>query len=115
MEDISASFLAFLGEGPLILVWIVGLIYSVSTWRSHPRVSLLMSIGLVILLVNALVGTFLLVVLPRTLISEGRSSANIGVIFGTIGLARSLMNAVAWGLCLWACFSPRDAPPYDPS
>ena len=58
-------------------------------------------------IVDALIGTFISVALPRMLIERGQGTAQVGLAFTLIGIFRSLLHAALWGAVLFAIFSGR--------
>ena len=110
-----ASPFAFLTQyaiqAPMLLVWLVGIALALLWWQRAPKVALVTCIVCGVFLLDALIGTFILVALPGMLIERGQSSAQIGSAFGLIGIVRSLLHAVLWAAVLFAIFSGRAVVP----
>lgn len=92
---------------PLIGIYIGGLVVAVVTWRRHPRVSLLTTIALGILLVNLIGGTFVTSLVPLLMTRGAWSASEVGSIFGVYGVLSALLTTIAFGLLLWAIFGWR--------
>jgi hypothetical protein len=108
MHAAIAIFSNLLVQLPVILVWLVGVILSLSYWRRHPKVSRFTLIAIAVLFVESLAGTYLSLYLPLTLSERGWNSGRLGILLSTVGFARALVRAVSWGLLLAAIFARRD-------
>jgi uncharacterized membrane protein len=109
---LAAAMLSTLAiQSPLFLAWIVGIALAVINWRRHPARSLLVTIALAIMLVVGVVGGAIQAVLPFTLIDQGMSASQMGVVFSALGLVRILLDTAAWALLLVALFRRRDEVP----
>ena len=88
-------FAAILTQLPVYLVWLVGLILALATWKKHASVSLVALIAFVVL--------FLLALFTQL------STPHYGVNWGQAGVAflEALIRAGAWGLVLAAVFGWR--------
>ena len=96
---------------PLVLVYIVGIVFASATWRRHPRASLLSLIAFVIFLVDALLsGAFTWLVLRGGLF-EGGNFEQRGMILNVGNGFFTLLNVVAWILLLIALFGRRPQEP----
>ena len=108
MHTALAVFSNLLVQLPVILVWLVGSILSLSYWRRHPRVSRLTLIAIAVLFVESLAGTYLSFGLPLMLSERGWHSSRLGIFLSTVGFVRALVRAGSWGLLLSAIFGRRD-------
>ncbi len=106
--DIFVSTLGmYLIQLPVLIVWLVGGVLALVHWRRHPRVSLLALIALGVFFIQMLVGTYLSIWLPMTLVRQGMSAAQMGLIMMARGVVQSLVSAVAWALLIAAVFGWR--------
>lgn len=92
---------------PVLAVMIGGIIFAVSNWQKHPRVSRLTAIALGVLVALNVVGTILAFWLPITVYRESNSGAALGLTLAIIGFVESLVAAGAWVLLLIAVFKGR--------
>ena len=92
---------------PVFLVEIAVIVLAVSRWNRHPKVSMLAATAMGIMLVVELISRTASVLLPMRLMGEGRSAAELGVVFAVIGGISALTHAVALGLLAGAIFSER--------
>lgn len=115
MDEIMVPTLSnYLVQCPLFLAWVAGLVLAVMRWKKHPRVSLLVTIALVIILVEAIINTSLGIWLPWMLTQQGMAYTQIGTILAIWGFISSLVNAGIWVLLLVAIFGWRDELPVPP-
>ena len=108
MHTVIAIFSNLLVQLPVILVWLVGGILSLSYWRRHPKVSRLTLIAIAVLFVESLAGMYLSLYLPLMLSERGWNSGRLTIFLPTVGFVRALVRAVSWGLLLTAIFGQRD-------
>ncbi|MEJ2710449.1 MAG: hypothetical protein P8074_22750 [Anaerolineales bacterium] len=93
----------YLIQIPVFLVWLVGLAIAVIRWRRHPRVSLLVTSGLLLFFLRALT-----VPLFRLWIQQRAAETfQVGIQFSALNLGSALVGALAWVLILAAVFSQR--------
>ena len=97
-------------EIPLLVVWIGGLVWAIRTWSRHPRVSLLVVVGLAIQIVDTLGASALNGTMPFLMEHYGSSIQEMGVFYTVIGIGRSLASTAAWALILVAMFGWRPIP-----
>ncbi|MFN8455603.1 MAG: hypothetical protein U0401_13210 [Anaerolineae bacterium] len=76
-------------------------------WSQHPRVSLLTTIALSIMLVTSLISIYLNVQLPLLMTDWGWDYPRIGLFFTIKGFLQALIDTVAFVLLLIAIFSGR--------
>jgi len=91
----SGLIVALLTQTPVYVVWIVGVILAIVSWKKHPSVSLVALIAFVMLFLLAIV----------TLLSAVRTGVN-GMRPG-LAFLEALIRAGAWGLVLGAVFGWR--------
>ncbi|HNT73600.1 MAG TPA: hypothetical protein PKH77_01135 [Anaerolineae bacterium] len=106
MPGIVAVLGNLLTRLPLILVWLVMGILAVVRWDRHPRKSLLTLLAVVILFLQAVVGTFLNIRLSLLMSTSGASRIALWLTLLNIGGA--LVSAGAWGLLAAALFMEED-------
>lgn len=111
MSSIVGLLGVFIGQIPLYAVWIAGIVIALMRRRKHPRTSRLTVIALAVILIMALLQALLNISIPRLISGNGWSTAQIGVLFSTIGVVSSLIHAAMWGLILWAIFGERGEQP----
>ncbi len=98
----AAILLNLLGTLPLLIVWIGGLIYAATLWNRQRPVALLLASGSLLALFTEIASRIITGALPFLYFGASRSVARIGALIGAVGLASSLLMAVAWGLLLAA-------------
>lgn len=96
---------------PIFLVWGVGLVIALLRWQRHPRVSLLLVIAIIGLGFDTIIGTVLTTWLPMAYMQSGWEVEQLGWVLGFVGILRTLLGAVFWGLILVAVFSGRSGVP----
>jgi hypothetical protein len=95
---------------PGLIIYIVGLMFALVTWRRHPRASLLSLIAFVMFIVNALLqSAFWYMLYGGLLVGEdfGRRNQVIGIGGGFF----SVLNIMAWIFVLIALFARRPQEP----
>ena len=98
-------------QAPQLLVWLAGMALAV-VWRQRaPKVALVTGVACGLFLLDALIGTTILVALPGMLIENGQSATQVGTAFALIGGIRSLFHAALWVAVLFAIFSGRPTAP----
>ena len=106
MDSFFIQFLTqLLGEAPVLLVYLVGLVLALVFWRRCPRPAMLTLIGTALLLVTALVQSFLFIYLVWARDEFGRE--RLGWMLSANGLMGSVMRAAAFALVLTAVFMAR--------
>ena len=110
MPEISHILMSFAVDIPLYIVFLIGIILAIVTWKRHPRVSMLVCIGIVIDCIAMTVGTGLFAWLPNYWMQSGRTTSELGNIMGIISLCRIIITAGAWGIIITAIFIDRSQP-----
>jgi hypothetical protein len=110
LSTLIASLYNLLLRLPIYLIYITGIILAIISWNKHPKVSLLTLIGLLILIISGLTGTFINMWLPQFIFPR-YGNYILGVITTIRGIISSLVVASAWGLILWAIFGWRQSVP----
>jgi hypothetical protein len=107
MSEISFNWGSLLAQMPVYLVLLVGIVLAATTWRKHPRVSMLALVGIGLIFLTALVSTFLGSSFPLYLHTRGLPARFMGIVLLVVNLALSLLRAFGWVLVLWALFGWR--------
>ena len=99
---------AYLLQLPLYVVWLVGIILSMTRWQRHPRASSAALAAFCLFFLESLVGTLLSYNLPR-LLTEGRhiDGGHMALILNVLWFGRTIFHAALWGLVLVAIFGWR--------
>ena len=98
---------------PLLLVWIIGLVIAGILWSRQRTVAALLLGACLIALFTEITGGVLNATLPSLYSSRLRSATQLGLVFGVVGIIRSLLMAVAWALLLGAVWRGVAAQPND--
>jgi hypothetical protein len=110
MSLVGSWLVRLLGQLPLLLVLLAGVVLAVVTWRRHPKASLLALVGLLLLFVHAVVGVWLLPWLTFRL-GGLRIMRTPALRMGVLTLIPALVQTVGLGCLLGAIFLPRQAAP----
>jgi hypothetical protein len=95
----------FLGQMPLLAVWIVGIVLAIKNWEHYQKASLLALLGFTTLILETIVFSIINMALPQFLNSI--SASEIGLYYSAIGAVRTLLEAVSFGLLVAAIFTQR--------
>lgn len=87
---------------PLILVWMGGVVIAGILWSRQRTVAILLASACLLALVTELVGGLLTSSLPFLYSGQSQGYTRLGIIFAIVGIIRSVLMAVAWGLVLSA-------------
>jgi hypothetical protein len=108
--DIDQFLMATATTKPLLIVYVVGLVLALTTWRSHPRASLLSLIAfLMLFLVDVLTSYLSVLSIPQTPGPMG--GFGVGVAFLLADYVLTAISILAWGLLLFALFARRPLQP----
>jgi hypothetical protein len=108
MDDIFIPFLIqLLGQAPVLLAYLVGLVLALVFYQRCPRPALLTLIALALLLVTTLVQSFLFIYSVRARDDFGWNDEQFGWWLSATGLMGSVIRAAAFGLMLTAVFIGR--------
>ncbi len=115
METILNGFGVIFSQLPVVIVWVVGIIVALVTWRKHPRASMLTLIAMLIFILAWIIDLVVNVFLPMGLhASFGMPFQNIGTVVTIAEALISLFEVIGWGLLLVAVFWRRLEPPVAP-
>jgi len=92
---------------PTVIAEVVVVVVAVSRWNRHPKISMLATTAMLVMLVVEVVGRSASVLLPMRMMGEGRSTAELGMIFAVLGGVSSMVHAIALGLLAAAIFGER--------
>lgn len=108
MQQYGSYFLTSFGyQIPVMIVWVVGLVFAISRWERHPQVSQLIVIALGIQFIVSILG-IVSGILPIYLNSQlGLSYGEIGVYSGVLGLINLILRLASWVLLTIALFKER--------
>jgi hypothetical protein len=102
--DFYRFFTALALRLPLFLLWLIGIVYAIIRWRNHPRVSLAVVLGFIVLSITACI-TMMIPLLVSSISQSGNGTV-INLFFMT-GRITPFVDAVGWVLVLIAIFSDR--------
>ena len=93
---------AYLFQLPLYVVWLVGIILSMTRWQWHPKASSAALAAFCLFFLESLVGTLLSYNLPRFL-AQGRhlDGEHVALVLHMVWLGRTIVHAVLWGWYWW--------------
>jgi len=94
---------------PLLIVYVVGLVLALTTWRRHPRASLLSLIGFLMLFLVDVLASYLSVLSIQAPGMMGGFGVGVAFLVGDYVL--TAISFLAWGLLLFALFARR---PWQP-
>lgn len=106
--DPSYLFNVFAGRTPLFLLLLGGLVFALVRWNRHPRVSLLTILGLLFYLLESVLFTFIVFLLPTVLPAGARLVAS-DWIYMVLFILDDLSYAAVIIVLVSAVFSQRHA------
>lgn len=90
-------------QSPILIVWGIGVALCFTHWQEHTKIAratLIALCGFITLLIfNAVVTAWL----PRLMMDSG----NISLFLIIRGIGNSLLQAILWGILIWAIFAKR--------
>ena len=108
MENTFLLFLTqLLGQAPILLAYLAGVILALVFWRRCPGPAKLTFIAMLLLLITSLVHSFLFSYFLQVRVELGWSHEQVGLIMSAIGLLASLIRVTALALLLTAVFIGR--------
>lgn len=110
MDVVLASLASLAINAPLYLVWLAGIVLAVVRRPRHPRVSLCITIALVVLLLVSISATIFAATVPLIVLRNGWTASQLGAIFAFVNGSARLIDAAAWVLVLVAAFGWRGMP-----
>ncbi len=97
----------FLPIVPVAVLWLVGAVVAVNTWRRHPGVSGVALLGCLVLLFTLVIGNVVQYWVLQLQVVSGWSAARVVLILTVLGWARTGLNLAGYILLLWAVFGWR--------
>jgi hypothetical protein len=108
MSDILFTVLMqLLGQFPVLVVYVVGVILASLFWRRYPGPCLLVLLATGLLLVVTVTQPFVTQYLFRARSDLGWANEKLGRMVGAVGMTGSLLRAIGLGLLLAAVFLGR--------
>lgn len=107
--DSAATLLSVLASrAPVYLTLLVGVVFAIVRWPSHPKVSLMAVLGLSSQLLLSMVGLAVSTLLPQYLHADhGMGFVEVGRVLAAWSIVMSLMQAASWVLVIVAIFGSR--------
>jgi hypothetical protein len=109
-EILRPTLMILLGQVPVLLAYLLGIILALVMWRRYPRPALLTLMGVSLLLLVSVVTPFLSMSLTFRRAGDGGGHERIGFLLSAISLGSSLLRAAGVGLLLAAVFIGRSRP-----
>ncbi|HET8843777.1 MAG TPA: hypothetical protein VFN35_20100 [Ktedonobacteraceae bacterium] len=92
---------------PFALMLLIGIVIAIIRWQRHPRLSLLVTITLILLIVSRILSTAAADSIPLILVRTQISFVTLSIYSSLFGL---IITAPLWGLLFWAIFGWRTPP-----
>jgi len=89
---------------PSYVVYIVGIVFAVKYWSRAPRVGLVVTVTLGILLLTSAASTFSYMGYYFFAVSGGGGMGVFSTIMTLSGIARTIIHAGGWAVILWVLF-----------
>lgn len=106
---------SFLEQLPSFLALLAGIVFAITRWKQHPKVAMVVVIGLAFLLLAQVVFTIVYVLVPSWVIrsTEGYENMRIALdrIYLVLGLLSNGAAAIGFGGLLAAIFMRRRSEP----
>jgi hypothetical protein len=107
MEYLLAMLSNLIGQFPVYLIYILGIIYAVINYNKYPRVSVFVIIGMIILMINSIFFSFINIWAP--IYFYGKYSMTMYQwISISIGIIRSFIFSIGFFLIIYAVFMDRE-------
>ncbi|HUJ44313.1 MAG TPA: hypothetical protein VLW52_11975 [Opitutaceae bacterium] len=107
---IIPSLSQLLGQSPVLLVYLIGLILALVFWRRCPTPSLLVLVATVLLLLISVIQPFVTQFLIHARFERGWTNQTLGWMISAVALTSSCFRAAAMGLLIAAVFFQRGVP-----
>jgi hypothetical protein len=97
---------------PLYIVWTIGIVLSLTSWRKHPQVSMLALAGLIIQLFQAGAGVLFSFWVTTQMAGASWSSRpfDVGMALNISTFVQMCLSSIAWAFILVAIFLWRHQP-----
>lgn len=111
--DPSYLFYVFAGRIPLLLLLLGGMGFALARWNRHPKVSLLVTLGLLFYLLESTFFTFIVFLLPRLLPVGGAfvASGTFSTVYTVLYLIDDVAYAAVIIVLVSAAFTQRNPEP----
>ena len=110
-ERLYYLFINFVEQLPSLLALVACLIIAITRWKRYPKVAMVVTIGLVLLLLHEIVFTFVYHFVPRYFIDYSRSYAEIEPrirnVYLVLGWISNSVAAFAYAVLLTGIFMRR--------
>ena len=93
-------------HSPMYIVWVIGIILAIATWKRNPRPSLFAVLAITLLFIFDLISIFVLTI-PMRLTERGKAVTHIGTMILIANLTLTILKAGSWGFLLAAIFGGR--------
>lgn len=93
---------------PLFLVWGVGVVLAITSWRRHRAVSALVLIVIAGSMLQTVLNTYLNLYLPSWLLARNTRLLDVGLISIALNFINVMLDALWWALLLAAIFGWRN-------
>jgi hypothetical protein len=97
-------------HAPLILIWLVGIIVAIVTWRKHPPVSILTILALLLFLFNVVAGETFIQQVIFQFHARGLPARMVTTLLTLTAVLRTVISITAWVMILAAVFIRRGRP-----
>lgn len=91
---------------PMYIVWLIGIILAIATWKRNPKPSLFAVLAIALLFMLDLINIFVLTI-PMRLTKQGYAVTHISTMILIANLTLTILKAGSWGFLLAAIFSGR--------
>jgi hypothetical protein len=106
MPAIGGSLLT---QSPVLLVYAVGIVVSIVQWGRHPVVSMVTLAAMLILLASTVIFSAIYVMLPFYFNKQNMRAVEMGALYQSVNIVRSLIYAAGLGTWLASVFMGRGA------
>ena len=113
-EQVTAFFRDFAIQIPSILTILGCIIFAIVRWKYHPRVSLVVMIGLLLLLIHFFLFAVLYAWIPEWIIRSADATSRAAItrnVYIVMAVIYNCLEAIPFALLLIAIFMRRGSPP----
>ena len=107
MTTLPQAITSGLPQVLVYLVWLALLVIAIIRWRAHPKISLLVTLAVLLLFASAFLGYFLNTNLALWFHERGFPGERLGLLIFLFAFVRSIITALAWILVGVAIFGWR--------
>ncbi len=109
MAGTPSNLWSYVVQLPVLIVWLVGIVFALVRWPRHPRVSLMAMVAILLALVASVGGQWLNVWVPLLLQAWRMNVVTIQGVQAVLAGLMGLVLAASWAVLLLAMFGWRDA------